>query len=178
MWQLAAAFAGIALRRRGPESLPDSGFLVGLVLIIDLAVYLVEIGFYGGIDQAGLMLFGIDMLLLFVFVYALLSFFRLERRFRQTITAILGADIIISLCFLPVASIVTLLGLSVTEEPFLVLPLVFLFWQIYVSATILARSLSQPLIVGLGFEILYLCLTLFIAVLLTAGPNALDTPAG
>jgi hypothetical protein len=178
VWQLAAAFAEIALRRRGPDSLPDSAFLLALVIIVDLAVYLVEIGFYGGIDRMGLVLFASDLLLLLVFVYAVLAFFRLERRFRQTVTAILGADIIISLSFLPIAAIATMAGLSVMSEPLVIVPLVFLFWQIYVSATILARSLSQPLIVGLGFEILYLCVTLFIAVLLTADASALDSTAG
>lgn len=178
VWQLAAAFAEIALRRRGPDSLPDSGFLVALALVVDLLVYLVEVGFYGGVDQLGLLLFAVDTILLFLFVYSVLAFFRLERRFRQTIAAMLGVDIVITLCFLPFAAFGALSGQDLLSEPFLLLRLVFVFWLIYVSAAALARSLNQPLIVGLGFEILYICLSLFIVFFLSADVNALDAPAG
>jgi len=178
LWQLATVFVEITLRRRGPDSLPDSAFLVAVVLIVDLLVYLVELGFYGGIDQIDLLLFAVDAILFFIFTYAMLGFFRLERRFRQTVVAVLAADVIITLSFLPIAAFGTMTGQDLLAEPFLILRIGFLFWMIYVSATIYARSLSQPLIVGLGFEILYICLSLFIALFLTADVNALDPPAG
>jgi len=179
VWQIATAFAEIALRRRGPESLPDSGFLVVLALLIDLAVYLVELGFYGGVSRLNLMLFAVDAVLMFTFVYAVLAFFRLERRFRQTVTAMLAADIVITLGFLPIAALAVLTGQDLQQAgPFLLLSLGFEFWLIYVCATILARSLSQPLIVGLGFEILSICLALFIISTLATDVSALNTASG
>jgi hypothetical protein len=40
MWQLASVIGEIALRRRGPESLPESTFLVGLLLGLLVALML------------------------------------------------------------------------------------------------------------------------------------------
>jgi hypothetical protein len=145
VWQLATVFAEIALRRRGPESLPDSGFLVALVLIVDLAVYLVEVGFYGGVNQTFLLRYAVYTALMFLFVYTVLALFRLERRFRQTVSAFLGADIVITLGYLPIPAFGVLTGQDLQSAGFQLLSLVFAFWLIYVCATILARSLSQPL---------------------------------
>jgi len=178
VWQLAAAYAEIALRRRGPESLPDSAFLVAITLLVDFAAYLVELGFYGGIDGIGLVLYAADTALLFALVFGVLAFFRLERRFRQTMAALLGADVIITLAFLPIAALGTMTGQDLLADPFLWLRVGFLFWMIFVGATILARSLNQAFIVGLGFEILFICLTQFIAFALLADTNTLEAVPG
>jgi len=178
VWQLAAAYAEIALRRRGPESLPDSGFLVLVTLLADFAVNLVDLGFYRSINQLGLLVYMAEVLPLFVLVFGVLAFFRLERRYRQTMAALLGTDMIITLAFLPIAAFGTLTGLDMAAEPFALLRVAFLFWLIYASGTILARSLNQPVIVGLGFEILFICVSLFIVFALAAGSDSLEAVAG
>lgn len=179
MWQLVAAFADIAMLRRGPDSLPDSGFLVAFVIIADFIVFLVELGFYGGIDPANVLLFAIEKVLLLSFTYVVLAFFRVERRFRQTATAILGADFFISLLFLPFAVAAAVFGADLPSEPMglTMLRLVSLLWLAYVSAAIMARSLSRPLLVGLLLEILYICLSLIIAVSLVGDVNNLNPPS-
>jgi hypothetical protein len=145
---------------------------------VDLAVYLVEVGFYGGVNQTYLLRYVVYTALMFLFVYTVLALFRLERRFRQTVSAFLGADIVITLGYLPIPAFGVLTGQDLQSAGFQLLSLVFAFWLIYVCATILARSLSQPLIVGLGFEILYVCVILFIDYTLTADVSALNTSPG
>jgi hypothetical protein len=108
-----------------------------------------------------------DTLLVFAFVYAVLSFFRLERRYRQTLSALLGADILISLAFLPVGVIGVGLGFDIFEDPFVWVTRGFYLWSVFISASILARSLSQPLIVGFMFEILFVLTSLNVGELLT-----------
>jgi len=148
---------------------------VVLALAANFCVGFVQSGFYGGMGLRGLLLFVLNAILMLVFVYGVLAFFRLERRFRQTVAALIGVDTVVTLCFLPIPALGTLAGADLTSEPFGVIQVGFVFWLIYISATILARSLSQSLLVGLGFEILYICLSLFIAVMLSPDISALDT---
>jgi uncharacterized membrane protein HdeD (DUF308 family) len=89
-----------------------------------------------------------------------LSFFRLERRYRQTLSAMLGADIFINLAFLPVGIVGIALGFDILDRPFGWISLAFNLWSIFIGASILARSLSQPLIVGFMFEILFVLTSL------------------
>ena len=155
MWQLATAMAEIALRRRGPDSLPESGFLVFFLLAVHILLTLVvTAALIGGLTTELLLRFAADIALFFAFVYAILSFFRLERRYRQTVSAMLGADIFINLAFLPAGLAGIALGLDILEFPFAWVSLAFQLWSIFIAASILARSLSQPLIVGFMLEIL------------------------
>jgi len=167
MWQLATAFAEVALRRRGPESLPDSNFLVLALLAAYLLVTLVDLALFGGLTGLDLALLVATTLLFFAFIFAVLAFFKLERRFRQTISAILGADICITLAYLPFAIGGLALRVDITMLPFLWLRIGFFLWSIFIAATILARSLSQPFLIGLMFEILFVLTSLSIGDLLT-----------
>lgn len=157
MWQLTTAMAEIALRRRGPESLPDSAFLVFFLLALDVLVILARNAMLlGGLTPQFLIRFGADIVLFFAFFYAVLRFFRLERRYRQTVSAVLGADILITLAFLPLGLAGVALGFDVLELPFVSIGVAFECWSLFIAASILARSLSQPLIVGFMLEILLL----------------------
>ena len=167
MWQLVVAFGEIVLRRRGPESLPDSDFLVLFLLAAYVLVTLVDLTMIGGLTRLDLVLLSANIALLLAFVFATLTFFKVERRYRQTISAIIGAEIVITLTYLPFAIVAIALGIDVAEGPFLWLRLGFLFWWLFVAACVLARSLSQPLIVGMMFAILYLHTSLSISYLLT-----------
>jgi hypothetical protein len=160
--------AEIALRRRGPDSLPDSGFLVVALLTVYVLVSLfVTVALVGGISLLVVARLAVDTALVLAFVFAGLSFFRLERRYRQTVSAMLGADIVISLAFLPVGFVGIALGFNVLEEPFIYISLAFRLWSIFIAASILARSLSQPLIVGFMLEILLVLTSINVGQLMT-----------
>ncbi len=163
MWQLATAMAEIAIRRRGPEGLPDSSFLVFLFLALHaLLVLSMALILTGGLTTDIVIRFSSRIVLFFAFVYAVLRLFRLERRYRQTVCAMLGANIVIQLAFLPVGIGAVLLGVDVLGDSFTAASFTFELWSIFISASILARSLSQPLIVGLMLEILLVLTSLYV----------------
>lgn len=170
MWRLAVAFGEIALRRRGPESLPDSTFLVLLLLVIDLALKIALLPLDPGETGLELSLLVANVALFFAFVYAVLTFFKLERRYRQTVTALLGVDVLFTLLLVPFALLALGFGMSFDQSPIILVRLALDIWAVFVAAWVLARALSQPLIVGFMFEILYVLTAFYIA-------NALLPPA-
>jgi hypothetical protein len=106
------------------------------------------------------------MALFLAFVYAVLCLFRLERRYRQTVCAILGANIVIELAFLPVGLGAVLTDTDILGVAFTAVSLAFQLWSIFISGSILARSLSQPLILGLILETLLVLTSLYVGQLL------------
>lgn len=155
MWQLARAFVEIVLRRRGPESLPDSTFLVLLTIVLIVALGVLSNLLLYELTPLYLLVLAVRVVLFLAFVYAVLSFFKLERRFRQTVAAWIGAELVISAFFLPLALLFVGFGLDVTSEGFIWLGIVEFLCIFVVGSRIMARSLSQPLIVGIMFTILY-----------------------
>ena len=155
VWQLASAIGEIALRRRGPEVLPDSSFLVAFLLALNVIVSLVILYLDGRLNQLGLGELGAQILLQFGFVFAALAFFRLERRYRQTMSALLGVSLVVFLLYFPFAVTAVLFDAAPDFRPLVGLRLGLFFWVVLVESTIFARSLSQPLILGFMVEILY-----------------------
>ena len=154
----------ITLRRRGPESLPDSTFLVGLLLGIYLLTSVVYLLIHGSLDARNLASLAAQIVLLFGFVFAILTFFRLERRYRQTVSAILGINIVILCFYFPFAFAGLLLDYDLLMgQVFLWLRLGLFLWSVIVEASIFSRALSQPLILGFMFEILYVLPSLSIS---------------
>ncbi|MDX1563120.1 MAG: hypothetical protein R3305_09350 [Gammaproteobacteria bacterium] len=171
MLQLAQAFVEIALRRRGPESLPDSSFLVAGLLAVYAPLGLIVMAMLDELSGHNLLAFVIDTALYVAFVFAILRFFKLERRFRQTMSALLGADICITLAYLPVAVVGWSLGANLIEPPLVYLYLVAYLWWVYIAGFVLARSLSQALIVGLMFVILFILTSFSVRDLLIQTPS-------
>jgi hypothetical protein len=167
VWQLARTFGELALRRRGPESLPDSTFLVGLLLAMSTLLSLVDLALYGFLAPRGLGNLVAQTALLFFYVFAVLSFFQLDRRYRRTMCAILGADIVIYLPFLVFALAGLAFRVDPTADLILGVRLAVFIWTVIVEASILARALSQPLVLGFMFAILYVVLSRSISVYLS-----------
>jgi hypothetical protein len=163
VWQLARALAEIAIRQRGPDSLPSSGFLLGLTLGLYIVASLVDALFFGVLGTRTLVHLAAQIILLVTYVYAVLVFFSLDRRYLQTVSAIAGANVIIYCVFLPFALLAWAFGMDMQAGPVISLRLVLFFWSIFIEATIFARALSQPLILGFMFEILYVLPSLSIS---------------
>jgi hypothetical protein len=155
VWQLASAFGEIALRRRGPDSLPDSSFLVGFLLVIYLLASVFDLGVYDMLTGRGIAGAAAQVILMFAYIFALLRFFRLDRRYRQTMSAILGANLVIYFVFVPFALGGLVAGVTLDSGPFVWFRVGLFLWAVAVEATIIARALSQPLILGFMFEFLY-----------------------
>jgi hypothetical protein len=172
VWRLAAAFAEIALRRRGPETLPDSTFLVLILLAVDLLTSLIYLALFDGLTIRDMELLAGNLALSFAFVFAVLRFFKLERRFRQTMSARLGVDIWITLVFILFALPGWMLDADPQSKFYQGLWIGLFLWSVFIGAWVLARSLSQPLIIGLMFEILLTLTSFSLGDLLTPATNA------
>lgn len=155
MWQLASAIGEIALRRRGPESLPASTFLVTGLLVVYVLVSLVYLALHENVTSLSLANLAAQIVLVFGFVFAVLAFFKLERRYQQTMSAMLGVNVVILLTYLPFAFGGLALNLDLAAAPFFWFRIGLALWSIFIEASIFARVLNQPLMLGLMFEMLY-----------------------
>ena len=163
MWQLARVLGEIALRRRGPDSLPDSSFLLGMLVVLYVMVSALDFLIYDAFNFRTLTHLTAQMVLLLGYVFAVLAFFKLDRRYRQTLSAILGANIIIYCIYFPIAIAAILLEFDLQTNPMVALRFAFWFWSIFIEAFIFARALSQPMLLGFMFEILYVLPSLSIS---------------
>jgi hypothetical protein len=161
VWPLASAFIDIAIHRRGPDCLPASRFLVALLLAVYFPIGLLVLYLRGAYSGFQLAFFIGDTALYIGFIFAILRFFKLDSRFPQTISALLGTDIFINCLSLPVA-ILGGDGGDGTGTVFLWVYLALFLWWIDVSGYILSKATRQPYIVGLMFVILYVMTSLSI----------------
>lgn len=160
MLRLILAFVDIMLHRRGPADLPSSQFLVWLLLavavIVDLAILFVN----DGTPRAA----GVAVLVQFLdvwFVWALLRTFNRQRRFRQTMCALLGTQTILNLIGAP---LVPLLARSAAgaAQPEITLPLLLTallgVWSIDIAAFVFARALERPYVLCVAIMLGYVLL--------------------
>ena len=155
MLRLFLAFVDIMLHRRGPDTLPSSRFLLWWLLALSLAVHIAIDWWAGGSGRAA----AVDVLVLGLdvwFVWALLRTFNKQPRFRQTMTALLGADIVLNLLIAPV---IPWLDVQDPQNTALTLP-VFLtvlafVWAIDINAFVFSRALERPYLLCMAIVIGY-----------------------
>jgi hypothetical protein len=93
--RLIPVILGITVHRRGPDELPSSPFLVLLLLGASECIQLVALRIAEARDDTILvMLFSVA--LDFLFVWAVLAVFERRQRFWQTISAFLGAGVVLN----------------------------------------------------------------------------------
>jgi hypothetical protein len=166
MLPILDVFLQIALRRRGPEDLPDSRFLLlmaGLAYVVTQAFLAVPV-YHSALEIGGSLL--LDLLLLYGCLWGLLRFTGNKPRFRQTLTAIFGTSSLLSVCMLPINywfPLSSWLGLSVdpTKPPLVIAigALAILVWWLVVNGHIFSRALSAPMAVGLAIAVGYYLLS-------------------
>ncbi|MEO7386843.1 MAG: hypothetical protein ABIX37_07910 [Gammaproteobacteria bacterium] len=156
MLPILDAFLQIALRRRGPEDLPDSWFL----LLIAGAAYELLQGIIAAPVYASSMALArslvLDLLLLYGFVWGLLRFTGHAPRFRRTLTAVLGTSALMTLCMLPFNY--WLAQVPDPAKPALAPTiglLAVICWSLVVNGHIFARAMSSPFVAGLAISVAY-----------------------
>jgi hypothetical protein len=158
--RLIFALFDIMLHRRGPDSLPSSPFLFWLLVAAVLAstfAALVVGGITVRVTLVMLSVVGFG----FWFVWAVLRLFERQGRFRQTMTAFLGTDVIITCLALP---LIPLAGQAIAANQEFSAASVALaalrVWSIDITAFILARALERPYLLTLAISIAYFFLML------------------
>ena len=169
--RLIFAFVDIMLHRRGPEHLPSSRFLVWLMLGVSIAVELAILA----VNDGGARAAAVSVLVAFLdvwFVWALLRAFNRQRRFAQTMSAILGAETILNLAGAP---LIPLLSAPAPAEPTITLPLLLTallgVWSIDIGAFVFSRALERPYVLCVAIMMGYVLLIVSLQTsLLPQGP--------
>ena len=94
------AFVEIALHRRGPDELPASRFVLGMVLVAYLAVAFATLRLGAGVEHP-ILLLAVDTVFSLAFIWSVLKAFDHERRFKQTASALLGTDTFLNFMSMP-----------------------------------------------------------------------------
>lgn len=155
MLRLFLAFVDIMLHRRGPDSLPSSQFLLWSLLAMSLVADVVILWLAGRSGRW----FAVNVLILGLnvwFVWALLRTFNRQPRFRQTMTALLGANVILTALQAP---IVPLLRAPDAQSGAMTMPwllaVLALVWAIDISAFVFSRALERPYLLCLAIVVGY-----------------------
>ena len=161
MLRLILAFVDIMLHRRGPESLPSAPFLLWTLLALSI---LADAAILWLADESGrafavsLLVTGFDLW----FVWAVLRTFNRQPRFRQTITAVLGAELLLAVLQAPLVRTLVEAPPPDPENPTVtltgVLWLAILVWSLDISAFILSRALERPYLLCVAIVIAYFLL--------------------
>ncbi len=163
MIAIAYFFIDLCLLRRAPQDAPASVALLALVSTVGLvSSSLLTITAEHRL-VVGLLQTLTDYTLLFTVLWIALSFTNKQRRFMQTITALIGADTLLSL----LALLPMILALTATTDSAQLFFAGLLFlgligWNLLVTGHILRHALDVHLIWGISFAILYELLTVVI----------------
>ncbi len=157
MQPLLQAYADILLRRRGPEILPASSFLLQLAFVSYCAVNLLALFIEGSLRQqfasATIAVF-FDALLLCIWFGVLLAAAGYPGRLRQVLSAALGCGALIGIYMLPVIALMQLLPRA---QSFAVLAyFALLFWYALALGHIVARAMEIHPLAGLAFGVFYI----------------------
>ncbi|HJR68625.1 MAG TPA: hypothetical protein VKA43_01150 [Gammaproteobacteria bacterium] len=158
MLRLTLAFVDIMLHRRGPDSLPSSQFLFWLLLAAMLA------SSFAALVVDGVTPLGIAVVLSAAgfelwFVWAVLRLYERERRFRQTMSAVLGTDAIIGVLTLPLIAFADPPPAGSQEISFAGFAfLALVVWSIDITAFVLSRALDRPYLLTLVIVLAYFLL--------------------
>ena len=163
MLQLFKIFWAICRLKAGPQDIPKGSYLlisaVFAGIIVDSFATSILIPKFSTID----IIFTVtsyNMILLFA-VYFLMRFIGYSERSVQTLTAIAGSGLFISLILLP-----SLIMLTSSEEPaksFVFFILLDNIWRIAVNAHIFRHAISVSLLMALILSVSYLLFGMLIA---------------
>ena len=153
------ALINIVLCRRGPEDLPDSGFLLVLTVIVYAMLHVPAV-FIRDVAMAEVLVqVALSIALAFAFTRILLQLAGFPQRNRQVLTALFGTGALLTALILP---LMIWLQSAPQSQSALPLPglilLIITLWSVVVDAHIIARALSRPFVVGLLLSIVYFLL--------------------
>jgi hypothetical protein len=152
MFDIIKLLFDICLFKKGPQELPYSLWLLRILLVVFISIRLLMLSIHFDFFTALLRAI-VEILLVGVFFWALLSLSRKPGRLYQVISALLGTAALINFFALPVVASMELRqsGLWV----YLVM-LGLIGWHWAVTGHIIRNALDQSLSFGLGLAFLYL----------------------
>ncbi len=156
MLQLTKLFWAICRLQIGPQNLPNArNLLISVVLagvIIDSFASSILMPKFSGFEIFSTV--AIYNILLLISVYLLLKLIGYEARAVQTLTAIAGSGLFISLFLLP--SLILMDSLDEQVKSFAIFILVDNIWRIAVNAHIFRHALSVSMLMAMIISVCYL----------------------
>jgi hypothetical protein len=159
--RLIFAFVDIMLHRRGPDGLPSSRFLLWALIAVSILADFVVLSLAGSSGRS----FAVNVLVAgfnIWFVWALLRTFNKQVRFRQTMTAILGAGVLLTILQTPLVRAVVEAPAPDPQNPAVTLPNVLWFlifvWAIDIQAFVFSRALERPYLLCIAVVLGYVLL--------------------
>jgi hypothetical protein len=152
MADLIRFFWQLALLRRGPQDLPDSLFLLQVLLVLNLGLSFV-LGlqvFASPLDVLGASV--LELLLSALLLFVGLRLRGTANRWRQSYSALLGIGLIASVITLAYRSLADFLG---APEVAGLLDLLVFLWLLTAMAHVLRHSFDIPLMLALVIVFLY-----------------------
>lgn len=148
MWRLSLVFVEIALHRRGPEDLPASGFLLWLLAVVYGVTSFSAAQIIEPWPRAAAMVV-FDMGLYMAFLWVLLALFGRVPRYCQTVSALLGSGILLTLLSVPILMFGGFANYENTAPTFATL-LFFLviIWSIDIAGFVVSRALPVSYVAG------------------------------
>ncbi len=152
---IAQAFFSICRLKTGPQDLPVSSVLMGFTLACYLLISILLSAISMELNKA--LLSGLlDLVLMLLLTTVLLILHKRSQRLPQTITAIAGTSIILSLTAMPIV-----IWINTARDNFndITLPGLLMFfliiWNIVILAHILRHALSTIMSVGIIISLIY-----------------------
>jgi hypothetical protein len=158
--RLILAFVDIMLHRRGPDTIPSSPFLLWSLFAASLIADFAVLGLAGRSARwfaVDVLVFGLNVW----FAWALLRTFNRQPRFRQTMTALLGSGVLLTLLQVPLVRSVVQPPPD-PQNPSLTLPgllwILIMIWAIDISAFVFSRALERPYLLCIAIVFGYVLL--------------------
>ncbi len=150
---------GITVHRRGPEELPSSPFLVLLLLAASECAQLVTLRIAAAPDEAILVML-LSVVMDFLFVWAVLATFERRQRFWQTMSAFLGAGVVLNVISALLVSWNQSLQApaDATTAPAVLLQ-VLQVWSIDIGGFLLSRAIDRHYALGVVIMLGYVLLS-------------------
>lgn len=146
----------VALRKKGPEDLPDSGFLLGLTLVVYLLLQFVLVWVVSA--DSGRMMLGImiEILLIVFGLRILLTLANYKSRFRQSLIAVLGTEGLLTVLQIPVNywHVAAVANATSTALPDTIILLIEI-WRVMIEGHIISRAISKPFGIGLMIAVAF-----------------------
>ena len=153
MRPLIAAIIEIALHRRGPDQLPSSDFLLALLFVVYMIVGMGALSAQSTLTPLAAAVFVGNSVVYLLYCWIVLKTIRRQSRFRQTASALLGADALFNFLAIPV-SVLAVSSESLARWAVLLLYMLF-FWSVDVAGFIISRAIERPYIVGVLIVVAY-----------------------
>lgn len=155
--QLTRLFFDICLFRRGPQDVPASMWLLRVVLALYVGLGVVMLSVDGGSLWRGIAKALVDLALLTGITWGALSWRRLQARFVQTMTALLGTGVVLSAVALPVVRWLYLSTSAGSVDPAAAMIwFVLLIWSLAVMGHVMRNALQGSYALGAMFAVGYL----------------------